>query len=84
MTLFLLANHGALTIGSSVLNAYHKMETLEHAAMIQFVAKQLGKINTLNTKQTNQLIDLRAKFGIRKEIGTETNRKIKTKIKLRE
>jgi L-fuculose-phosphate aldolase len=76
---FLLANHGALTIGSSVLNAYHKMETLEHAAMIQFVAKQLGKVNTLNNKQTNQLIDLRAKFGIRKDIGLKLTGKLKRK-----
>jgi len=66
---FLLENHGALTVGSSVLNAYHKMETLEHAAMIQFIAKQLGKVNTLNKKQSDQLIELRTKFGIRKEIG---------------
>jgi L-fuculose-phosphate aldolase len=35
---FLLANHGALTVGSTVLDAYNKMETLEHFAKILFVA----------------------------------------------
>jgi L-fuculose-phosphate aldolase len=66
---FLLANHGALTIGSSVFNAYYKMETLEHAAMIQFLALQLGSVNTLTEKQTDELIKAREKFGIRKDIG---------------
>ena len=40
---FLLANHGALTIGKDIFNAYHKMETLEHFAHIAFVAQQLEK-----------------------------------------
>jgi L-fuculose-phosphate aldolase len=74
---FLLENHGALTVGSSILNAYHKMETLEHAAKIQFIAKQLGNVNTLNTKQSNQLIDLRSKFGIRKDLGLKQTKKVK-------
>ncbi|MDP4172455.1 MAG: class II aldolase/adducin family protein [Bacteroidota bacterium] len=66
---FLLANHGALTVGNSVINAYHKMETLEHAAKIQFIAKQLGQVKTLNKKQTDQLINLRQKFGVRLDLG---------------
>jgi len=71
----LLANHGALTVGTSVLNAYHKMETLEHAAKIQFIAQQLGKVNELNIKQTEQLLELRGKFGIRKDIGLKGRKK---------
>jgi L-fuculose-phosphate aldolase len=71
----LLANHGALTVGTSVLNAYHKMETLEHAAKIQFVAQQLGKVNELSIKQTEQLFELRGKFGIRKDIGLKGRKK---------
>ncbi|HEX2962429.1 MAG TPA: class II aldolase/adducin family protein [Ignavibacteriales bacterium] len=66
---FLLANHGALTIGSSVINAYHKMETLEHAAKIQFIAHQLGKVNSLTKKQAEKLISLRGKYGIRLDLG---------------
>ncbi|HEX2982018.1 MAG TPA: class II aldolase/adducin family protein [Ignavibacteriales bacterium] len=71
----LLANHGALTVGTSVLNAYHKMETLEHAAKIQFIAQQLGKVNELNGKQSDQLIELRGKFGIRKDLGLKGRKK---------
>lgn len=61
---FLLANHGALTIGKDLFNAYYKMETLEHFAHIAFVAQTLGQITTLNTEQVKKLTDLRAKFGI--------------------
>lgn len=75
---FLLANHGVVTLGKTVLDAYHKMETVEHAAKIQFIAKQLGNVNTLSKKQSNKLIELREKFGIRKEVGmAKTNYKKK-------
>lgn len=76
---FLLANHGALTVGNSILNAYHKMETLDLAAMIQFIAQMLGKVNTLTKQQTDQLIGLREKFGIRKDIGLKPVKKSKRK-----
>jgi L-fuculose-phosphate aldolase len=69
---FLLANHGALTIGKDVVNAYHKMETLEHFAHIAFVAQQLGHMNVLNTEQVRKLTDLRTKFGIRTNVGCAT------------
>lgn len=66
---FLLENHGALTVGSSIINAYHKMETLEHAAKIQFIAQQLGNVNELSDDQVNELINIREKYGIRKDVG---------------
>ncbi len=66
---FLLANHGALTIGKDVLNAYHKMETLEHFAHIAFVAQQIGYVNTLNKEQVQKLTDQREKYGIRTNVG---------------
>jgi len=61
---FLLANHGALTIGKDLFNAYYKMETLEHFAHIAFVAQQLGHVTTLSREQVQKLTDLRGKFGI--------------------
>jgi len=66
---FLLANHGALTVGKDVINAYHKMETLEHFAHIAFVAQQVGYVNTLNKEQVQKLKDQREKFGIRTTVG---------------
>jgi L-fuculose-phosphate aldolase len=62
---FLLANHGALTVGADVFDAYFKMETLEHYAQILFIAKQLGKVNKLSTKQVQVLRAQREKFDIK-------------------
>jgi L-fuculose-phosphate aldolase len=66
---FLLANHGALTVGTDIFNAYNKMETLEHVAQIIFIAKQLGNVNTLNAVQVEKLVSLRKKFGVKPDIG---------------
>jgi L-fuculose-phosphate aldolase len=66
---FLLANHGALTIGKDIVNAYHKMETIEHFAHIAFVAQQIGYVKTLNPEQVKKLLDIREKMGIRTQIG---------------
>ena len=39
----LLANHGAVTCGRTVMAAYYKMETIEHFAKISLVARLLGR-----------------------------------------
>lgn len=44
---FLLANHGATTVGSTLLLAHQRMESLEHSARIIFAARALGRVNTL-------------------------------------
>lgn len=44
---FLLANHGATTVGATLELAHHRMESLEHAARIVFVARMLGGPNEL-------------------------------------
>lgn len=71
---FLLANHGALTVGSDVFSAYYKMEILEHYAHIIFIARNLGKVTTLNDEQVQKLIALREPYGIRKPIGSIASR----------
>ncbi|MBU1627118.1 class II aldolase/adducin family protein [bacterium] len=60
----LLANHGAVTLGKDIFNAYYKMETVEHSAHITFIAKMLGNINTLTQENVEKLMDIRSKFGI--------------------
>ena len=70
---FLLANHGALTVGKDVLDAYHKMETLEHFAHIAFIAQQLGNLNILDKDQVKKLTDMRDKFGISTGAGCITS-----------
>jgi L-fuculose-phosphate aldolase len=68
---FLLANHGALTVGSSVIDACNKMETLEHYAKILFVAKNLGKVCTLNADEVRKLISRRKIYGVREDVGVD-------------
>jgi L-fuculose-phosphate aldolase len=72
---FLLANHGALTVGSTVLDAYNKMETLEHFAKILFVAQNLGKVNILNDEQVKILIARRKVYGVRENVGIADDEK---------
>jgi len=55
----LLSNHGALTVGSSPLDAYFNMETLEHFASITLYARQLGSENALNEQQIQRLFEVR-------------------------
>jgi L-fuculose-phosphate aldolase len=61
----LLANHGALTIGSDVYAAYYKMETIEHFAKISLVTRQLGREHLLSREEVLRLQDLRGNYGIK-------------------
>jgi len=60
----LLANHGALTLGSDVFAAYYKMETIEHFANISFVARMLGGERLLSREEVIRLQGLRGRYGI--------------------
>ena len=60
----LLANHGALTIGPDLFNAYYKMETIEHFAKISLVARQLGREHMFSKEEVQRLQDLRGRYGV--------------------
>lgn len=62
---YVLENHGATTIGNSVMNAYFKMETMEQFARILFIARQLGGVNVLDQEQIGKLVKIRDRLGIR-------------------
>lgn len=55
----LLANHGALTLGSDVMDAYYKMETLEHFSKITFFTRLLGGEKYLTDEQVKSLLRVR-------------------------
>ncbi len=55
----LLANHGALTVGAGVMDAYFRMETLEHFAAITLYARLLGGERELSPKEESELIRIR-------------------------
>src|SRR5207248_7903821 len=61
----LLANHGALTVGSDVLGAYYKMEIIEHFAKISLVARLLGRENLISREEVMRLQELRGTYGIK-------------------
>jgi L-fuculose-phosphate aldolase len=52
---FLLANHGATTLGPSLSVAHQRMESLEHAARIVLAARTLGRVRELTPEHTRQL-----------------------------
>jgi len=60
----LLANHGAVTCGNSVLSAHFKMETIEHFAKISLVARLLGREHLLSREEVGRLQGLRGMYGI--------------------
>jgi L-fuculose-phosphate aldolase len=60
----LLANHGALTVGTDLFSAYFKMETIEHFAHISFIARMLGGERLLSKEEVLRLQGLRGMYGI--------------------
>jgi L-fuculose-phosphate aldolase len=56
---FLLANHGATTVGKSLGQALHRMESLEQGARIILAARQLGRVNELPPGSAEALRNLR-------------------------
>ena len=60
----LLANHGALTVGTDLYSAYYKMETIEHFAHISLVARMLGRENLISREEVLRLQGLRGTYGI--------------------
>ena len=60
---FLMANHGALTVGPSLLMAHQRMESLEHAAKIVLTARLLGRVTELTPAQVSALVDSRIRGG---------------------
>lgn len=60
----LLANHGALTWGRDGMEAYFRMESLEHYATVLMHTKTLGGAVELNKEQIESLIELRTSMGI--------------------
>ena len=62
---FLLENHGALTIGTDLFNAYFKMETIELAAKINLTARQLGGIKEISKENVEKLYEVRKNLGVK-------------------
>jgi len=60
----LLENHGALTWGKDLLNAYYLMESLEFTAKINWISRQLRGDRELSKENVAKLIDLKNMLGL--------------------
>ena len=58
----LMANHGVVSYGRDIEEAYLKMETVEHFAKIMLVAHQLGGAQTLSKPELRKLLEARSKY----------------------
>jgi len=60
----LLENHGALAYSVSLLDAYHKMESLEFYAQLLYQSRMIGGPQELTQEQVEKLYDIRRQFGL--------------------
>jgi L-fuculose-phosphate aldolase len=60
MGALLMRNHGLLTVGGSVREAYCRTEVIEEAARIYWVARSVGTPQVLTGAQTAAILDLEA------------------------
>jgi len=58
----LMANHGAVTYGKTVLDAYMKMETVEHFAQISLIVEQLGSASLIDPKNVDALMQAKMRY----------------------
>lgn len=60
----LLANHGVVTVGTDVEQAYLRMELVEHLAKIHLAARSIGRVNPLPDADVAALLDKRTAAGL--------------------
>lgn len=61
----LLANHGALSWGKDVIEAFYRLESIEYyATILMYTGNIIGKQNELSCKQVNELLGIREQLGI--------------------
>jgi L-fuculose-phosphate aldolase len=64
-----LDRHGALTVGRTPLEAYFRMEKLEHAAKIVALAQMLGRVQTLTPDEIERLCIAVKRHGVTAKIA---------------
>lgn len=65
---FLLRNHGAVCVGRTVMEAFHKLETLEALARVTLLAEALGGAKRLSAEQVRDLMAIRGVYGIERPV----------------
>lgn len=60
----LLGNHGALSMGIDLTQAFFRMETLEYWAKVNLYCRQIGGMRELDESQIDRLIEIRKGFNV--------------------
>ena len=60
----ILANHGTITYGTDLEDAYFKTEIIDAYCRILILTKQLGRVNYYSDEKAAELIKLKPKLGI--------------------
>jgi L-fuculose-phosphate aldolase len=68
-----MQNHGSVTLGSNLLDAFKKLDMLEHTARILWLANCVGTVTPLDPQSVAKLLGTREKLGI-KSVNTLENR----------
>jgi len=58
----LMANHGVVTYGKTLMDAFMKMETVEHFAQVNLIAHHLGSATPIQKDQLAALLDARSRY----------------------
>ncbi len=59
-----MARHGTITLGKDLLQAYHRLESLEHTAVTLYMARTLGGVDPLPNQEVERLFELAERIGI--------------------
>lgn len=65
----MLKMHGSLTLGTNLLDAFKKLDMLEHMAKILWMAHAIGHVQPLSPDAVQKLLDSRSELGF---TGTNT------------
>jgi L-fuculose-phosphate aldolase len=60
----LMDRHGSITVGADVVEAYLKLEKIEHACESLLVAHHLGHVRHLDREEIEKLQDVRKSYGV--------------------
>ena len=60
----LLANHGVVSCGNSLEQAYFHLETVDAYCRILLLAKQIGEVNVLPDRKIQDLLEIKRSMGI--------------------
>lgn len=60
-----MQNHGSVTLGANLLDAFKKLDMLEHTAKILWLAHCVGKVNALPPDAVRKLLGTRKTLGVK-------------------